>query len=551
MKKIFMVCLSATLILIFSELCISEETVKMVVDDELSEKMEKEPHLLFKKSVVVKDYKQGQVYSEHHKVKKGESLWKILENQYKVEDKKISFFLKIANFINPDIKDINKLYPEQDILIPYKYQEGKSPGKEKAVSSEEDESYVVRYGDHFAKILRNKYDLATPIIFSNRTIRLFKEANPKIKDINKILTGQKIVIPAEIISMKSRFIPIGKLAVKKDEGNDRPEKPEKPEKPELPEKPVLPTAQTKITDNYISDNEAATKDMLSLLARSFDGTDNRSGEEEFELEGRGALKLDYSKYPLYEFPWGKKVLLDYGNRITGGVKDVIVSKWENAEIVGVQEKDDIKSILDRVLDVCGFYKVEQEGEYTVNRDNIQISVSGDWIVFKDDSLKNVFVINLINDSKEVVSPSLKSYLAEMGLAFVDVKSDGIEITKDNNVSKKADYRKISAEPLFMTDQILDLLGIEYKKDQSTNIFQNSESGFSLEIIADRMFEKDGTVHMIDFQSLPLRIYDVIVEQGFKILNVSPEDDILKSAEKILIFCGAEYKSSPNSYFLWS
>jgi hypothetical protein len=96
----------------------------------------------------------------------------------------------------------------------------------------------------------------------------------------------------------------------------------------------------------------------------------------------------------------------------------------------------------------------------------------------------------------------------------------------------------------MTDQILDVLGIKYVKDQITNIFQNSESGFSLEVIADRMFEKDGTVHMIDFQSLPLRIYDVIVEQGFKILNVSPEDEILQSAEKILVFCDAEYKSSP-------
>ena len=400
---------------------------------------------------------------------------------------------------------------------------------------------MVRYGDNFAKIMRNKYDLPGPIIFSKRTIRLFKEANPQIKDINIILTGQKIVIPGEIISMKSKFIPIGKLAVKKDWADDRPEK---FEKPELSEKQVLPTVQTKITDNYISDNEMATKDMLSLLAKSFDGTDNRSGSEEFDIEGSGALKLDYSKYPLYEFPWGKKVLLDYGNRIPDGVKGVIASKWENAEIVGVQEKDDIKSILGRVLDVCGFYKVEQEGEYTVNRDKIQISVSGDWIVFKDDSLKNVFVINLINDSKEVVSPSLKSYLAEMGLSFVDVKSDGIEITKDNTVLKKADYRKISAEPLFMTDQILDVLGIKVTKDQSTNIFQNSESGFSLEVIADRIFEKDGTVHMIDFQSLPLRIYDVIVEQGFKILNVSPEDDILKSAEKILIFCGAEYKSSP-------
>lgn len=543
-------------------MCISEETVKKNFNEELSEKMGKEPHLLFKKSVIVKDYKQGQVYSEHHKVKKGENLWKILKNQYKVEDEKISFFSKIANFINPDIKDLNKLYPDQNILIPYKYQEGKSLLKEKTLSSEEDESYVVRYGDHFAKILRNRYEIAAPIIFSKRTIRLFKEANPKIKDINMILTGQRIVIPGEIISMKSKFIPIGKLAVKNDVSVDRPEKfdnskkPEKielpdeieePEKPELPaklDKPVLPIVQTKIPDHYISDNETATKDVLSFLTRSFDGIDNRSGEEELEIEGSGALKLDYSKYPLYEFPGGKKVLLDYGNRIPGAVKEVISSKWENAEIVGVQQEDDIKSILDRVIDASGFYKVEQEGEYTVNRDNIQVSVSGDWIVFKDDSLKNVFVVNLIKDSKEVVSPSLKSYLSEMGLAFVDVKSDGTEMDKDNTVLKQADYRKVSAEPLLMTDLILDVLGIEYQKDQSTNIFQNSQSGFSLEIISDRIFKKDGTVHMIDFQGLPLRIYDVIVEQGFKILNVSPKDEILQNAEKILVFCDSEYKPSP-------
>lgn len=586
MKKIFIVFTAAAFLFSTYKICISEETLKTGVDDVLSENMERKPHLLFKKSVVVKEYNQGQVYSEHHKVKKGESLWRILKNQYMVEDKKISFFTKIANFINPDIKDMNKLYPDQDILIPYKYQKGKSPRKEKAVSSEMDEFYVVRYGDYFAKILRNKYEIAAPVIFSKRTVRLFKEANPKIKDINFIMTGQKIVIPAEIISMKRKFIPIGKLEVMKDVSTHQPEKtdkfenqeepekleepvefeepeesekplepvqpeeyeePKKLEKPVNPEKPVksvLPPVLTKMNERHTDDNETTAKDVLSSLARSFDGIDNRSGEEELDIEGSGALKLDYSKYPLYEFPWGKKVLLDYGNRIPGGVKDVISSKWENAEIVGVQKKDDIKSILDRVIDACGFYKVEKEGEYTVNRDNIQVSVSGDWIVFKDDSLKNVFVVNLIKDSKEVISPTLKSYLSEIGLAFVDIKSDGTEMTKENTFSKQADYRKVSAEPLLMTDHILDVLGIEYKKDQNTNIFENSENGFSLEIIADRIFEKDGSVHMIDFQSLPIRIYDVIAEQGFKILNISPEDEILKSAEKILIFCDAEYKSSP-------
>ena len=104
MKKIFMVCMSTTLILFFSGLCISEETVKKVIDDELSEKMKKEPHLLFKKSVVVKDYKEGKVYSEPHKVKSGDHLWKILRDRYQVSDSKISFSVKLRSLLIQTLK---------------------------------------------------------------------------------------------------------------------------------------------------------------------------------------------------------------------------------------------------------------------------------------------------------------------------------------------------------------------------------------------------------------------------------------------------------------
>ena len=40
-----------------------------------------EPHLVFKKSVVVKKYAEGQAHTEQHVIKKGEHLWKILREQ--------------------------------------------------------------------------------------------------------------------------------------------------------------------------------------------------------------------------------------------------------------------------------------------------------------------------------------------------------------------------------------------------------------------------------------------------------------------------------------
>jgi len=539
MNKIVIFCLSVIFIFIFSQFCLSEESLEQTVYEETSEIMESDPHLVFKKSVVMKDYNKGQVYTEAHTVKRGDHLWKILRDRYKIEDSKISFFCKVAKFINPDIKDVNKLYPDQDIMIPYKFLKDKDSNKLIDKTAESDAVYVVQPGDHLAKILREKYELMSPAIFSEKTRRLFKKSNPEIKDINKLVKGQKIVIPSEVLALRERFVPIGMLEVKKTEKEESTDKTRDIKEPQV--------VEPDLTDDELSDNESITKDMLSLLTRSFDGTDNRTGVEEFEVEGSNALKLDYSKYPLYEFPWGKKVLLDYGNRIPGGVKDVITSKWENAEIVGVREKDDIESILDRVLEVCGLFKVEKGGEYTVNKDNIQVSVSGSWIVFKDETLKNVFVVNLIKNSKEQVSPSLKSYLSDLGLTFVDIKSGEIKTTESTAAAKIPDYRKVSAEPLFMTDMVLDVLGIIYKKEQSTNIFQNSDSGFSLEVIADRMFEKDGRVHMIDFQSLPLRLYDVITEQGFKILNISPDEDLLRVAEKILVFCDADYMPSPAEF----
>ncbi len=536
MRKIFIFFFSVTFIGFFSQVCLSSETLKQVENDASSENPEDKPHLVFKKSVVMKEFKRGQVYTEPHTVKSGDHLWKILRDRYKISDSKISFFCKIAKFLNPDINDVNKLYPDQDILIPYKYLGSKAVKKKTKDFPLEDSVYVVKPGDHLAKILREKYEILGPAIFSQRTRRLFKNSNPEITDINKLVKGQKIIIPAEVVALRKRFVPIGMLEAGKSVTEEQIQK--------ININRAPPKFQMDINGYDFSDNETITKEMLSLLTRSFDGTDNRTGIEEFKMEGSGALKLDYSKYPLYEFPWGKKVLFDYGNKIPHGVRNVIASKWDNAEIVGVQEKDDIESILDRVLDACGLFKIEKGGEYTVNRDNIQVSVSGNWIVFKDDTLKNVFVVNLIKNSKELVSPSLKSYLSDMGLTFVDIKSGKIKVTEDIATVKKTDFKKVSAEPLLMADMVLDVLGIKYMKEQSTNVFQNSNSGFSLEVIADRIFEKDGKVHMVDFQSLPLRIYDVITEQGFKILNISPDEEILKVAEKILVFCDAAFEPSP-------
>jgi hypothetical protein len=482
-----------------------------------------EPHLVFKKSVVVKKYKDGQVYTEPHIVKKGEHLWKILREHYSLSNPKIAFYCKIAGAVNPEIKDIDKIYTNQNLLIPYHYIKDIKAKHGSGAVPAADVEHVVREGEHLAKLLRDNYNLPENVIFSRRTYRLIKEANPEIEDINELYQGQKIIIPGEILALQDYLLPEEKIA--------------------------KASVNETVTTDVSSQEEARVKDMISSFTCAFDGTDNRTGRDVLPIKGRGSVTLDYSKFPVYEFPWGKKILFDYGSRLPSGIKEVITSEWENAEVVAVKEKDDMESILGKVLDVCGFFKVEKDGEYIVNRDNIQISISGNWIVFKDNMLKNIFVVTLVENEEETISPELNSYFSSMGLNIVDVTSGKAgQEKKKPGYDKKIEYQKIQAEPIILTDLILDILGQKYYKDHSTKIFQNIHSGFSLEVMADRMFEKDGAKYMIDFHSLPGKICEIISDQGFHMLQIDPQGDEFTSVVKeVLDFCGATYGSSPAEF----
>lgn len=500
-----------------------------------------EPHLVFKKSVVVKHYSEGRAHAEEHVVRKGEHLWQILRRQYGMSDASINFFCKIAQAVNPDIEDLNVLRPDQNILLPFKYVPGDGSDNRTLMIDTQDCRHEVRPGEHFGQILRSRFGLPDTVIFSRITKSLLSEANPGIDDLNTISPGQTVIIPREVFAMH-QIVEQGVMA-----GEDLLPEGESQAGSEPPDAPALPMDASadapamRFTEEPLSDEEQEIKQMLSSMTRQFDGTDNSTGED--VIAGTDTtLRLDYSRFPAYNFPWGKKVVLDYGGRLNEEERGVIAGHWKNAEVVSVQARDDIETIIGRVLDVCGFYKVEKDASYTVNRDAIQLSVTGNWIVFRDSGLRNVFVVNLARDGRPSISPSLKSYLSGIGLDVMDI---GAYADSAAGEPQRAALKSTESAPAALTDTILDMLGIEFRRDYRTNIFQNIYSGLSLEVVADRMFSRNGQSHLIDFSGLPVRITGIITQQGFKLLQIAPSGETPDAtAGRLLEFCSADFQPPP-------
>lgn len=509
-----------------------------------------EPHLVFKKSVLVKQYEEGQVYSEPRTVQRGEHLWKILREHYKLSNDRIAFYCKIAKDINPEVHDLNTLEPEQNILVPYDYVRGAKKETPSEPKQHPEAEYTVSEGEHLWKILRATYKLPEAVLFQEKTAMLIKEANPHIKDLNALEKGQKIRIPAELLALGEEAVPVKKMTEPSGK-ESRPPAQRVVKEPLLSgntllQESELPVESVQGHEALPPHEENSVKEALSSFVRAFQGSDTRTGKDVVSIKGGGAVTLDYSAFPVYELPWGKKFIFDYGEKLPEGLKEVISSEWSNTEIVAVRERDDIETILGKVLDGSGFYKVEKSGEYTVNRDNIQISVSGNWVVFKDTMLKNAFIVNLVEGEEASVPAELKSYISDMGLNIVDIKqSPSSQSRQPSGYSKKTDYYKVQAEPMILTDLILDIMGQKYQKDYNTKIFQNMYSGFSLEVLADRMFEKDDATYLIDFHKLPKRIAAIIAEQGLHLLQIDVQGDTLSTiVKKVFDFCGASYTPPP-------
>jgi hypothetical protein len=160
----------------------------------------------------------------------------------------------------------------------------------------------------------------------------------------------------------------------------------------------------------------------------------------------------------------------------------------------------------------------------------------------------VFVVNLI-DKDDMIAPQLKSYFSSIGLNIIDIDSGMKAQRKEKPLfNNRINYQKVQADPVILTDMILDTLKQKYEKNYNTNIFQNINSGISLQVFADRMFEKGGLKCLIVFNSLPEKICDIISEQRIPLLIITSKDDSPSTVvKKVLDFCGAKYKPSPAEF----
>ncbi|MCK4534023.1 MAG: LysM peptidoglycan-binding domain-containing protein, partial [Syntrophobacterales bacterium] len=124
-------------------------------------------------------------------VKKNEWLLNIIQKKYDVSKKEAYRILKLVKRVNPELRDMNVIYPGQKLLLPRKRSSETAAGahpSSRVLSDEKKEKvilkYVVKRGDSVSGIIHRKFGSSRGGIY--KILGLVKRLNPGVKDLDRI-----------------------------------------------------------------------------------------------------------------------------------------------------------------------------------------------------------------------------------------------------------------------------------------------------------------------------------------------------------------------------
>ncbi|MDY6861742.1 MAG: hypothetical protein SV062_02005 [Thermodesulfobacteriota bacterium] len=428
-----------------------------------------------------------------YKLNKGDYLWKILRDQYKIPISKIIKSIKEIQKINPQITNLDLVHPDQTLLIPISVAQI-SPPFNHYLPLENYKKHLFKKGETLYGVMVRKYEVPKSVFFNN-CYPIIKKLNPDIKDFNKLSVGQEV------------FVTVLKKDRKLERNNE---------------------------DNVIDKRDF---DLNRLMKRSIGKVFDRLGEN-FVANGKifistengYKIKLDAAQSPLIKTE-GSNIILNFTKEpIPKELRENILT-LKDYKIVDIDRKENAKQVMDVLLRKAGYDQVVRKQPVIIG-DQITVSITGDWVVIKDISKipPEFHVINFIDSKGQATSPYLKGYFNKHRLKVIDIIQDTDKKlegrgTFNEKIRPECKEEKILSREV-LVDSILAYLGERFQSTSNVEILFKSEQDIGNPCIVrvDRLLCYNDRNFVINFKDTRDSYKKLFAGYGFNSLDIKKEEE---------------------------
>ncbi len=430
-------------------------------------------------------------------VKKGDSFAAILRKQRGEQKKRVPYDL--IRRLNPEIRDLNRIYPGQKIVLPVRETAdlGELPNDLRKKSDPPPSSYRIKEEDSIGRILLSELD-ATPeeILPTARSIR---EPNPGIDDLNRLPAGQIVALPPKPVRQGDALSAESLLPAVHPMENDR------------TETAVMTTPRVEHTLGFI-------RQVINRMR----GTLIAGGNYFIPLKDTAQITIDCSLIPVIELDDGATVLLDFGNRLSESVKGMIGQSWTNYGFVPGEELGNglagIKGIIRRSRN----YTMSEAGSPLALMLKPDIQVFPDWTITTKKGAVGASYrqgLFLLGSNEKPLPGEARSFLEKNSLVVTEISGDqAVTGPASQKVTPiVTDLRGLKG--IALAEQLLKALGETPVANAEVVIFDQARSGFTLSLTADLLLRRGEKRFIIHTKRLPDQFIRILEEEGTEVIPI--------------------------------
>lgn len=402
--------------------------------------------------------------AKQYVVREGDTLHDVLVKVYGAKKADMPALYSKFRKENPWIQDLNYIQAGTRLAIPSlnrppEQNPAKSNPDELQVRQVSSDLYVVKQGQHLGQILRKVYGIPNELIF-REYLKLVMEKNPEITDPNHIVPGQKLKLP----NMKEVLAAVrtadGTTAAAAGpaaaiQGSASPEAPASAAPVPAPvvaasgnkemaappaghphtgeripaavqspanDRPGAREAKALQTEGEKGASRLVTQAVRGKVIPAFErmgGKQKTQGTYFMPMAGGTSISVNTNEIPIMELDTGRKIIFDTNGKITPEMKSFIEKAFPTFKVVSGNSAG-LEEIMDKVLNVSGYFSINKDAGPLLVGEEEKLRFIGKWVVYKDFSRRNIFVINILKDEESRTPAIIRNYAGRFGIDLIEL-----------------------------------------------------------------------------------------------------------------------------------
>ncbi|MDX2448401.1 MAG: hypothetical protein QNK29_14515 [Desulfobacterales bacterium] len=501
------------------------------------------------KSYLVK-YDQGwDILCDPYVVQNNDWVYKIFRQKGELSAKDFREFINIFKRLNPHIHNIDRIRPNQNIIIPLKKIEpGTFPNQSSGVVSipfvtisklsdllgSYANPYEVRKGNTISKLIAERFGTYGTKAYQEG-IQLFKTINPQVSDINFIYTGQQLKLPDAALKnqawYQSLFDKVGRI---KNELSGT--------------SPSTPTLTPATTSSIVP----TPSDPVSETAAVLNGKLLNKGTYFFPRKGKEDFALDLSRFPVIELKDGSRIIFVNKSDASKTDPNLLRSLWKKVNIIEIDKDTPVDTILSAVFKDTT--KEITQNEISFSDNGMDVVVTAKWIKPSppdEEGTTRHTCISSIKDTAQKTSDAIVRYLDQHHVVIKDILESEAGIHEPENSTA-------SSTPFVLPDVVtltpinkkafarglIEAMGNKYSRDITVTF---PYAGIQVQAVSNLVSTGSGREFLIDFGDLYGDAITEIQKTGLKVVQIKQDGSMNTLIMHILDAIGDPYVENPVFY----